>query len=575
MCGIVGVLQYESKVPREIRQKALKILFSEAMLKTEVRGEDATGIYQVHQMRDGEDYGDWAMTKKGIKASEWLFQDGATSEDPVVYSDFMDSWLEHPKELTALVGHCRKATVGSKGRDNDDNHPFAIQLDERNAILGIHNGTLNNHELIFKNLPGLLKRQGQVDSEAIFHLMYHLSEHGTKPWDAEMMKTLGKRLDGAAACIVVNTRFPHLVATWRVARPMEYFLIAPLNIVIICSEKKFVDSALEKYEFIRRMLDPQLPKLEKYDTSLTEKDFRIFDTSKPWPAGSPGFKDMNEISERGDMKPYNVPLEAGWFTPSTTTTPATGTGTGTTYGTTGGYSGAKATGATSSALALSAGAAKTTKYHGTGAAKATPATDDKKDDDEVSIVEVEIGSQEEAERATEKAKSLGICTHYDSEQEVAKTIGLSPLELDKLPKLDLANALAKAHFNFGYAVSRFDTKTEVEKTRKKGRELTKRLEKAEEKKKRSGNRIWELKQLITLMLALNDSNYSISEQNIGVSLSAFADLGEERRKDIMAQAKDILGDKHVMKVVGQLRTRYKEAKQRKQKRREKEVSSEG
>ena len=117
MCGIVGILQYDSEVSREVRHRALKILFSEAMRKTETRGEDATGIYQVHTD------GDWAMTKKGIRASEWLFLDGEDSDDPIVYSDFMDSWLEHPQELTALVGHCRKATVGSKGKDNDDISP--------------------------------------------------------------------------------------------------------------------------------------------------------------------------------------------------------------------------------------------------------------------------------------------------------------------------------------------------------------------------------------------------------------------------------------------------------------------
>ena len=44
MCGIVGIIQYKSAVPREIRHRALKILFSETMLKTEIRGKDATGI---------------------------------------------------------------------------------------------------------------------------------------------------------------------------------------------------------------------------------------------------------------------------------------------------------------------------------------------------------------------------------------------------------------------------------------------------------------------------------------------------------------------------------------------------
>ena len=566
MCGIVGVLQYESKVSKEVRHRALKILFSDAMLNTETRGEDATGIYQVHTD------GDWAMAKKGVKASEWLFSND-TKDDPASYSDFMDSWLDHPQELTALVGHCRKATVGSKGLDNDDNHPFAVQLDEKNAILGIHNGTLHNHERIFSKLPKFLKRQGKVDSEAIFHLMFHLTERGSKPWDEEMMKKLGKRLDGAAACIVVNTRFPHKVATWRFGRPMEYFLIAPLNIVIICSEKKFVEAALEKYDLYRVLFDQELPALETYDTALTEKDFRIFDTSVPWPAGKPGFKDMNDISVRGDVKSFQGnQLEEGWYTPATTsqstgTSAGTGTGTGTA-----GYRGtgaSRTSGAASSSVAGGAKTAKMTK----GSPKQLPATTGKKENDEVVTIEVEIGSEGEAKEATVRAKSMGICTHYDSEPEIAKTIGLTQVEMDALSKVGLANLIAKSHFNFGYSVARFDTKAEIEKTRKGGRDLTKRLERSEEKKGRSENRIWELKQLITLMMSLDQAHYPITEQNIGIALSAFRKIAEPRRKAIQAHAKDIFADSNVRKVIADLRKRYNDAKETKERRKERTASS--
>lgn len=543
MCGIVGVVQYKSKIPREVRQRALRILFSEAMLKTEVRGEDATGIYQVHTD------GDWLLTKKGVKASQWMFLDRKESQDPIVYSDLMDHWGQHAQEMTALVGHCRKATVGSKGKDNDDNHPFAVQLDEKNAILGIHNGTLENHELIFKNLPPMLKRQGQVDSEAIFHLMFHLSEHGTKPWSGEILNNLGRRLDGAYACIVVNSRFPNLVATFREARPMEYFLIAPLNIVVICSEKKFVEAALEKYEFIRRLLDPQLPALKTYDTALSERDYRIFDTSREFPEGIPNYQDLARISERGEMRAYNAALESGWKVEKTTVV--------TTY---------PPVVPVVTKPPTEPVVAKTSKAG--EAVRALPAVASKSDDDSVVTVEVEIGSEAEAGQAYEKVKSLGLSVHYDSEIEIAKTLGITQIDLDKLSKVELANFLSMSHFNLGYAVARFDSKTEVEDVRKKGRDQNKRLEKAEEKKKRAENRVWELKQLISVMLALADSKFPISEKNVGISLSAFAKLNEARKKDIMDAAKDILSDKGVRQVVAQLRARYKEAADRNTRRRE-------
>ena len=46
----------------------------------------------------------------------------------------------------------------------------------------------------------------------------------------------------------------------------------------------------------------------------------------------------------------------------------------------------------------------------------------------------------------------------NGEQEIAKTIGMTQVELDKLSKVELSNLVAKAHFNFGYAVSTFDRK---------------------------------------------------------------------------------------------------------------------
>jgi hypothetical protein len=429
---------------------------------------------------------------------------------------------------------------------------------------------LNNHEIIFNKLPKYLKRQGVVDSESIFHLMFHLSEYGTKPWDADMMKKLGARLDGAAACVVVNTRFPNKIATWRFGRPMDYFLIAPLNIVIICSEKKFVESALEKYELYRKLFDRELPELDTWDSSLIEKDFRIFDTSIPWPAGSPGFKDLNEISERGDIKTFNGGMEPGWSTPTTPTPPATPTTSAYTPPTPaasrGYYSGGNAT-----------STAKVTKPVTTGM-KALPArtADTKKDDnDAVVVVEVEIGGQEEAQAAQDRAKSMGICTSFDVETEIAQNIGITSLELEKMTKVELANAVGKTHFNFGYAVSKFDTKAEIEKTRKGARDMTKRLEKTEGKKKRSENIIWELKQVVTLMLGLSDSNYPITYQNLCISLSAFSSLSEARKKDISEQAKSIFEDNNVKKTVLDLRKQYLLAKTKKEQRSEKADTAEG
>lgn len=570
MCGIVGVIQYKSAVPKELRQKALKILFSEAMLKTETRGKDATGLFQV--MSDG----DWMMAKKAQKSTDWLFVDRSNPkcEDPVVYADFVDSWGEHPQELSTLVGHCRAKTVGSTA--NENNHPFAIQLDERNALLGVHNGTLYNHEMIFERLPQVVERQGSVDSEAIFHLLYYLTEQGTKPITSDTIQSLGKKLDGSYACVVVNSRFPNKIAVFRNERPLELFMIAPINIVIVVSVKSFVDSALEKYSFIRRLIDPTLPELRKEDRMLPERDFRIFDTELEFPKNEKMvWNDFETISQKGEVRRLSEELEDGWKDPKNSkpvTKPYGSYNTGMGGAGGAGAAGRSVGGVGNASAGNSASSAKTTKPGPASSSKlpvALPAkagAGNKAGDDDASVlVEMEIGSEADARKAYEKAASLGICTHHDTLQEVAESSGRTETAIKEMGTVELANILARTYFNMGYAVSRVDTKNESSTIRRKGREALQTLEKSEEKKKRAQNHVWEYKAVIQLLLALAKEDYVLDADNIDLLLSAFPGLNEQRKKDVLKAARELLGSEDTRQLVGNLVTRCRVAERGKMK----------
>lgn len=554
MCGIVGVIQYKSEVPREIRHRALRILFSETMLKTEPRGKDATGLYQVHSD------GDWMMTKKGQKVTDWVHvKRDDKLEDPIVYSEIVDTWIEHPQELKAVAGHCRAATVGSKGKDNNDNHPFAVQLDEHNAILGIHNGTLNNHEIIFERLPKMLPRHGNVDSEAIFHFLYHLTEKGTKPVDPDMLKYLGRRLEGTYAVIMMNSRFPDQVVTFRKDRPMEYYMIAPLNIVVIASERKFVESALEKYEFMRTLAPEyaELPKLEHHDRMLAERDYRIFDASLDWPKGKPIHADLDKISDQGVMTKTVNDFEEDWKGPEkTTTTYSSGysSGTGSSWK---GNSSKGSTGSTSKGSTGSTGGVKTTKKSDSVTASQSKTGD--KDDDAGVLVEVEIGSEAEAKKGMEQAKALGVMVCYDTPKEIATSLGIKEDELEKMGGVDLANTMAALHFNIGYGAARLHSKNEIDEVRKKGKAQTDKMERLADKQKKAQNHIWEFRQLITIMLALNRGGYKLTPENVAISLAAFPDLNKARRQDIERAAKALFEAKDTEDLIGKLLSRFKQA----------------
>ncbi len=544
MCGIVGILQYESEVPRDVREKVLRILFSDVLIRTEDRGEDATGIYQVHEN------GDWMMTKKGVKSSDWVYT-SPNSEDEIVYSELMDSWNEHASEISALVGHCRKATIGSRGKDNYDNHPFAIQLDKEHALLGIHNGTLDNHEVIYKKLPEGLTRHGKTDSEIIFHFLYHMTEQGTKPITGEIIQEVGRRLDGAFACIAVNSRFPNLVSTFREVRPMEYFMISPINIVLVVSEKRFATAALKSYRFYRTFVDSSLPELEYDDKTLSDRDWRIFDTSLPFPQGKPTFSDWNKISTTGEIRKFADQVPADWLkTVTTKTTPSTVNP----------YSSGSTPSATANKPTAVAGGTNTVRASKTEDKKTTTS---KPNNDvievEAEIVELDL-SEVVSKKTIERVRSLGICTHYDTISEVNLSLGGPARQsVHNMSPLEIANAVGKLHFALGYAASTFDKKNEREELLRKSRDLLPKLESAQDKKKKAEDHIWEHKQLLLFMVALSKEGYSLDVKNVAISLSAFPTLSTARKMGIMDAAKKVFADEGSQKMIQRLRAEYKKA----------------
>jgi glucosamine 6-phosphate synthetase-like amidotransferase/phosphosugar isomerase protein len=542
MCGIVGVVQYESDVPREMRQRALRILFSETMIKTEPRGRDATGLYQVHAN------GDWLMTKKGQKVSEWILSshEDEKNEDPIVYKDIVDSWIEHPLEMKALVGHCRAATVGSRGKDNNDNHPFAVQLDEKNAILGIHNGTLNNHEKIFEKLPDFLPRHGSVDSESLFHFMYHLTNKGTKPVDEDMLKYMGERVEGAAAVIMVNTRFPDQVVTFRKDRPMEYYMIAPLNMLLIASEKPFVESAFEKYNFLRNFVPEyaDLPKLDSGHRSLPDKDFRIFDASKPWPSGHPIHGDFGKISAgEGVMWKFQAPILEDWQGPRKTTNTTSTAST-------------SLANKTTTAAGNSTGGVKTTK-------KVVTATASKDDDAslvvDAKVVEVEIGTDKEIKKAMEHCAALGAIVHYDTPKDLAESIGVKEVDVGKMSGVVLANKLSELHFGLGHAAAMLLTKNEIADIRRKAAAKDGKMEKMAEKQQKAESHIWEHRQLVTILCALHAGKYRMTKRNVQVALSGFPKLEAKRKADILAAADQLMDNEDNQKLINDLLEGFRRA----------------
>lgn len=270
MCGIVGALSFEGlpKDMEKVRQEAIIWLMTELLYVTHSRGRDATGINV--SWADGNFLG----LKMGIPSPEFITRFGNSDKH---YDGFMKVIRSKRSPLRTFIGHCRKSSIGDSD-DNNNNHPVKV-----GNIIGIHNGTLTNHETIFKKLK--CGRDGEVDSEAIMRLVHIMSKGGTEPFTADMIKEVCLRLAGTYSCLVLNGDNPNQIAAFRDGRPMEFALIKPLGLVLVASEKDFLKEALIKFNIMAKVGSSSIdyPCLLKDDVELKmmpDDSVAIFDLTQ-------------------------------------------------------------------------------------------------------------------------------------------------------------------------------------------------------------------------------------------------------------------------------------------------------
>lgn len=263
MCGIVAAMAYgdmSSKVEEKVRQEAMIFAVTELLLLTQNRGKEATGITTLF------DDCDYIGLKMGVQSSDFITRFGGTEND---YEGFLKIWRKK-QYARAVLGHCRKPTTGSTAgaEDNKNNHPIKV-----GNIIGVHNGTIANHDEIFKNLESA--RDGNVDSEAIFRLLHHFTKNGEEPFCVDMLKETCKRLDGTYAVLTYNANNPFQVAGFRDGRPIELLLIKPLGILLVASEKDFLKGALIRMNTMAHLYQTgkvKFPSLEGKDIELESLD---------------------------------------------------------------------------------------------------------------------------------------------------------------------------------------------------------------------------------------------------------------------------------------------------------------
>ncbi len=235
MCGIVGGLRFGTEFTQSSTVSMLFII-TKIMEYSETRGSDATGIASLF------DDGNFLIQKMGIGSKEFVSRTGGKPDD---YEGLMAVLRGYSKaDLRCVLGHCRKKSAG--GSNNEDNHPI-----KAGNIIGVHNGTLNNDDEIFSNLKS--QRDGKVDSEAIFRLLQFYTNDCKDPFTLDSAEETCKRLNGTFSFIAINANNPNQTVVARDGRPAEFCLIKSLNLVLVASEKKFIETALWNYNQMARL----------------------------------------------------------------------------------------------------------------------------------------------------------------------------------------------------------------------------------------------------------------------------------------------------------------------------------
>jgi hypothetical protein len=243
MCGIIGILplpvEKTNKAEACAREAAIRYLAANLLVLSVDRGSDATGLAVL--FRNSQ----WMNIKQPVAAGEFSLNFGQTKytdqDAKSNFKSFMDIWRRATEQMspTSLcIGHVRKKTVGSEYTQTN-NHPIIV-----NNIVGVHNGKVANDDKIFSKFKDM-KRLGEVDSEAIFQLHNHFSPNGEITID--VLKKIYEELDGEYATLCFNKLVPGVVGGLCKGRPVKVGYVKDLELILVASEIKFIDAAIDSY----------------------------------------------------------------------------------------------------------------------------------------------------------------------------------------------------------------------------------------------------------------------------------------------------------------------------------------
>jgi len=290
MCGIFGIANYSERKLSILREQDLSKLTINLLEESEIRGTDASGICILSDDSIG-------MFKDKVKGSE------IKNFSPF---KFLLEEISIGKKFKSLIGHTRSQTKGSP-EFNENNHPIIA-----NKTIGVHNGIINNDDVLFDKYKDKIEREGEVDSEIIFRLIDMYISDGKSIVDA--VKKTSEEISGSYACAFINLDCPNYLTIFKsLAYPSVYIYTYDVEkVLIFASSSLILDSAIRDLELLDK-------KSVKYKFELgtnegarinvnTGKIFRFgIESNKPHTAYGGGYG-MCSLCEERDCKncPYFI-----------------------------------------------------------------------------------------------------------------------------------------------------------------------------------------------------------------------------------------------------------------------------
>ena len=261
MCGLVGFI---GGMKNGFCQ-ADTTVFKQMLYMDALRGEDSTGAFVFHNTGEVE------VLKDVLHANEF-----------VRTKEFGDMSTRAISKGQAIFGHNRKKTSGEINEKTA--HPFVID-DEGGSprYVFMHNGTLNNHTILERNLTDvLLKDLGMssfttpdtgVDSEILGNMLCHTQG------DPRKIEEMLAKVVGAWACIWIDQEKEMLYMLRNKERPLSVgyskigtFVASESQMIHACTSRN--NTLVDKYEMLEEDTLYSLC-LGKAETEFTKEKLTI------------------------------------------------------------------------------------------------------------------------------------------------------------------------------------------------------------------------------------------------------------------------------------------------------------